>query len=59
MGIDYARPVFVKHGPVRKPRFTEGYVMMFVCLAMAMHHELVSDLTTSTFIATLQRFIGH
>ena len=32
---------------------------MFVCLATkAVHLELVSDLTTSAFVATLRRFIG-
>ena len=32
---------------------------MFVCLATkSVHLELVSDLTTSAFVATLQRFIG-
>ena len=60
VGIDYAGPVLVKYGPVRKPRFTKGYIAVFVCLATkAVHLELVSDLTTSAFIATLRRFIGR
>ena len=60
VGVDYAGPVLIKYGPVRKPRFTKGYVAVFVCLATkAVHLELVSDLTTSAFIATLRRFIGR
>ena len=50
--IDYARPV-------SKPRFTKGYVAALVCLVTkAVHLELIFDLTSSAFIATLQRFIG-
>ena len=60
VGIDYAGPVMVKCGPIRKPRFAKGYVAVFVCLATkAVHLEIVSDLTTSAFIATLRRFIGR
>ena len=59
-GIDYAGPVLVKHGLARKPRFTKDYVAAFVCLATnAVHLELVSDLTSSAFIAILRRFIGR
>ena len=58
IGVDYADPVLVKYRAVRKPRFTKGYVGVFVCLATkAMHLELVSDLMTSAFIAKLRRFI--
>ena len=60
VGIDYAGPILVKYGPVRKPRFTKAYIAVFVCLATkAVHIELVSELTTSAFVATLRRFIGR
>ena len=60
MGIDYAGPVLVKYGLVRKPRFTKSYVAVFVCLGTkVVHLEHVSDLTTSAFVATLRRFIGQ
>ena len=50
VGIDYAGPVMVKYGPVRMPKFIEGYIAAFVCLSTkAVHLELVSDLTTSAF----------
>ena len=40
VGVDYAGPVLIKYGPVRKPRFVKGYVAVFVCLATkAVHLE--------------------
>ena len=60
VGVDYTCPVLIKHGPVRNPHFTKGYVAVFVCLATkAVHLELVSDLMTSAFIATRRRFLGQ
>ena len=60
ISIDYAGSVLVKYGPVRKQRYTKGYIVAFVCLATkAVHLELVSDLTTTAFKATLRRFIGR
>ena len=58
VGVDYPSPVLIKYLPVRKPRFMKGYVAVFLCLATkAVNLELVPDLTTSAFIATLWRFI--
>ena len=49
VGVDYAGPVYIKYGFVRKP-----YICVFVALSVkAVHLELVSDLTTEAFIATL------
>ena len=60
VGVDYAGPMLIKSGPVRKPVLRKSYVAVFVCFATkAVHLELVSDLTTSAFIATLRRFIGR
>ena len=60
VGIDYAGPVMVKSGPVRRPVLKKTYVAVFVCFATkAVHLELVSELTTSAFIAALRRFIGR
>ena len=59
VGVNYAGPILVKSGPVCKPIFTKGYVAAFVCLSTkAVHLELMSDLTTTTFIVTLCRFRG-
>ena len=47
-------------GPVRKSIITKGYVAVFVSLSVkAINLELVTELTTSAFIATLWRFIAH
>ena len=60
VGVDYAGPVMVKSGPVRRPILTKAYVAVFVCFTTkAVHLELVSELTTSAFIAALRRFIGR
>lgn len=60
VGIDYAGPVFIKHGYVRKPTVVKAYICVFVSLSVkAVHLELVSDLTSDAFIACLRRFISR
>ena len=60
VGVDYAGPINVKHGYVRKPTVVKAYICVFVCLSTkAVHLELVSDLTTDAFMGTLRRFIAH
>ena len=60
VGVDYAGPVRVKLGRVRKPTLVKAYVCVFVSLSTkAVHLELVSDLTTDAFIACLRRFISR
>ena len=60
VGVDYAGPIHVKSGPVRKPVYRKAYVAVFVCfVTKAVHLEAVSDLTTASFIGTLRRFIGQ
>ena len=55
VGIDYAGPVYVKYGYVRKPKIVKAYVCIFVSLTVkAVHLELVSDLTTDAFISALR-----
>ena len=59
VGVDYAGPVYIKHGLVRKPVIVKAYVCVFVSLSIkAVHLELTSDLTTDAFIACLRRFRG-
>ena len=60
VGVDYAGLMYVKHGHVRKPTIVKAYVCVFVSLSVkAVHLEVVSDLTTEAFIATLRRFISR
>ena len=59
-GLDFARPLLIKYGHVRKPTVVKSYVCVFVSLTVkAVHLELVSDLTTEAFIACLRRFVAH
>ena len=54
VGVDYARPVLVKYGMIRKPTVVKAYLCLFVSLTVkAVHLEVVSNLTSEAFIATL------
>ena len=60
VGIDFAGPIYVKYGYVRKPTIVKSYVCVFVSLNVkAVHLELVSDLTSEAFIACLRRFVAR
>lgn len=60
VGVDYAGPMTIKRGSVRKPTLVKAYVAVFVSLSVkAVHLDLVSDLTTESFIACLRRFIAR
>ena len=60
VGVDYAGPVYLKLGHVRKPTIIKAYVCVFVALSVkAVHLELVSDLTSAAFIACLRCFIAR
>ena len=59
-GIDYAGPFLLKEKKYRNTKFIKAYICLFICLTTkAIHLELVGDLTTETFIATLRRFISR
>lgn len=60
VGLDYAGPLQIKLGYVRKPTVLKAYVCIFVSLTVkAVHLELVSDLTSEAFLAALRRFISR
>ena len=60
VGVDYAGPVLIKYGYVRKPTVVKAYICVFVSLSVkAVHLELVTDLTSEAFIACLKRFISR
>ncbi|GFX25922.1 integrase catalytic domain-containing protein [Trichonephila clavipes] len=58
--IDYCGPFFIRYKHQRKGTYQKIYVAIFVCLASkAVHLEIVSDLTTDAFLATLKRFVAR
>ena len=60
VGIDYAGPIHVKLGRVRKPTVVKAYICLFVAMSVkAVHLEAVSDLTSAAFIACLRRFVAR
>lgn len=59
-GVDFTGHIFVKSSKGRGIKSTKGYVAVFVCMATkAVHLELVSDLSTSAFIAALRRMAAR
>ena len=60
VGVDYAGPVLIKYGYVRKPTIVKAYICVFILITVkAVHLELVSDLTSEAFIAALCCFISR
>ena len=58
-GLDYTGPLTIKCGHTRKPTIIKAYLCILVSLTVkAVHLELVSDLTTSAFIACLTHFVA-
>ncbi|XP_055922675.1 uncharacterized protein LOC129953452 [Eupeodes corollae] len=56
-GVAYAGPVQLKG---RCSKITKAYIAIFVCFCTkAVHLELVSDYTTSAFIAAFRRFTAR
>lgn len=59
-GVDYAGPFLLKDRRGRGARLSKCYVSLFVCFTTkAIHLELVSDLTTKSFIAAFRRFVSR
>ncbi|XP_047040011.1 uncharacterized protein LOC124644582 [Helicoverpa zea] len=59
-GVDYTGFVEVKANKGRGVRTTKGYVAVFICMVTkAVHLELVSDLTSSAFLAALSRMAAR
>uniref|UniRef100_A0A1X7UCG2 Integrase catalytic domain-containing protein n=1 Tax=Amphimedon queenslandica TaxID=400682 RepID=A0A1X7UCG2_AMPQE len=60
VGIDFAGPLYIKYGHVRRPVIIKSYISVFVSLNVkAVHLELVSDMTSEAFIACLRRFVAR
>lgn len=59
-GVDYAGPILLKSSNGRGNRTIKAYIALFVCFATkAVHIEVVSDLTTSAFLAAFKRFTAR
>lgn len=59
-GVDYCGPFYVRDRVRRNSKKYKSYVAIFICMATkAVHIELVEDLTTESFLATLKRFIAR
>lgn len=59
-GVDFTGYVDVKSNKGRGIKSSKGYIAVFVCMATkAVHLELVSDLTSTTFIAALRRMAAR
>ena len=55
-GVDFAGPLYVKTDDSVK----KSYIALFTCaVTRAVHLELVSDLSTETFLLALKRFISR
>lgn len=56
-GVDYAGPVSIRTTKGRGHKSYKGYISVFICMTTkAIHLELVSDYSTSTFLAAFHRF---
>ena len=59
-GVDYCGPFFIRNKFQRKSAPYKVYVASFVCFSTkSMHLEMVSDLTSQSFIACLKRFLSR
>ena len=57
VGLDFAGPLWWKRGNPRKPTLVKAYSCLYICfITKAVHIELVSDLTSEAFLASLYRF---
>ncbi|GBN26415.1 hypothetical protein AVEN_96945-1 [Araneus ventricosus] len=59
-GADLCGPFDIKTKFQRKEPLEKTYVSIFICfVTRAVHFEIVSDLTSDSFIATLKRFMAR
>lgn len=59
-GVDFTGYVDVKTNKGRGVKTTKGYISVFVCMVTkAVHLELVSDLSSSAFLAALRRMAAR
>lgn len=57
VGVDFAGPLYVK---TKKDKVEKTYIALFTCaVTRAVHLELVSDMSTGTFLLAFKRFISR
>ncbi|XP_030766848.1 uncharacterized protein LOC115890687 [Sitophilus oryzae] len=60
VGCDYGGPFSLLRYRARGDKSYKAYICLFVCMATkALHLELVSDLSSETFLVALRRFISR
>lgn len=60
VGVDFTGHVEIKANQGRGIKTTKGYVAVFVCLSTkSVHLELVSNLSTQSFLAAFRRFCSR
>lgn len=60
VGVDFAGPFLIRRGYTRKPQVVKTYLCLFICfVTKATHIEVVSDMSTPSFLACLSRFVGR
>lgn len=59
-GTDFAGPFEIKSGKLRGCKIVKAYMCVFICfVTRAVHLEVVSDLTTHSFMNCLKRFFAR
>ncbi|XP_018358471.1 PREDICTED: uncharacterized protein LOC108758159 [Trachymyrmex cornetzi] len=59
-GLDFGGPFIIREHKRRNARKLKAYICIFVCFSTkAMHIELVADLTSEAFLASLKRFMAR
>ncbi|XP_043258500.1 uncharacterized protein LOC122400851 [Colletes gigas] len=60
VGIDFCGPFYIKEKKFRNTKKLKVWIAVFICfVTKAMHLEVVSDLSTDAFIASLRRFFSR
>ncbi|KAF8788234.1 hypothetical protein HNY73_009764 [Argiope bruennichi] len=60
LGLDFVGPIITKPNLQRSKVILKSYIEIFLCFnGRAIHFEVVSDLTTKSFLACLRRFIAR
>lgn len=59
-GVDYAGPYMIKNSYLRNTKTVKAWVCIFVCFASkAVHVELVTELSTNSFLCAFKRLIAR